>query len=71
VAIRLDFQSWRNSLPARQQQIADVLSIGEMTEAVAKLFDVTAGRISQIRSQLKAAWEAFQGEESAIALASA
>ena len=58
-------------MPTHQQQIADVLAIGETPQAATKLFDVTAGRISQIRSQLKAAWEAFQGEESAIALASA
>ncbi len=62
-AIRIDFETWMELLPERQRTIAEVLSTGETTNAVAKLFDVTAGRISQLRSQLKAAWEAFQGEE--------
>ena len=68
-AIRIDFQAWLDLLSPRQRQIAEVLSIGETTQAAAKLFDVTAGRISQIRSQLQAAWEAFQSEESAVAWA--
>ena len=68
VAIRLDFQDWLDSLSARQRQIAEMLSTGETTMAVAKLFKVTAARVSQLRSQLKAAWEAFQGEGSSTAL---
>ncbi len=70
-AIRIDFETWMESLPQRQRNIAEVLSTGETTNAVAKLFDVTAGRISQLRSQLKAAWEAFQGEAPETLLASA
>ena len=70
-AIRIDFETWMELLPERQRSIAEVLSTGETTGAVAKLFDVTAGRISQLRSQLKAAWEAFQGEGPAVLLASA
>lgn len=62
VAIRLDFQSWLDSLPQRQRQIAEVLSTGETTYAVARLFNVTPGRISQVRHQLKAAWNAFQSD---------
>ena len=69
-AIRIDFETWMELLPERQRTIAEVLSTGETTNAVAKLFDVTAGRISQLRSQLKAAWVAFQGEEPEVLLAS-
>ena len=68
-AIRIDFEAWMELLPHRQRSIAEVLSTGETTSAVAKLFDVTSGRISQLRSQLKAAWEAFQGEEPEALLA--
>ena len=62
VAIRLDFQSWLETLSQGHRQIAEKLSTGETTLAVAKLFKVTSGRVSQLRSHLKAAWEAFQGE---------
>lgn len=71
VAIRLDFQSWLNTLSQRHRRIAEMLSTGETTQAVAKLFKVTSGRVSQFRSQLKAAWEAFQGESSTVDLAPA
>ena len=70
-AIRIDFETWLELLPQRQRDIAEVLSTGETTNAVAKLFDVTAGRISQLRHQLKVAWESFQREAPAALLASA
>ena len=70
-AIRIDFETWLNMLPPRQRQIAEVLSVGETTQAVAKLFDLTAGRISQLRNELRAAWESFQGKTSEALLASA
>ena len=62
-AIRVDFQDWLDTLPSRLRQIAEQLSLGETTQAVAQLFHLTAGRISQIRNQLQHAWQTFQGEE--------
>ena len=71
VAIRLDFQSWLNTLSPRNRRIAETLSTGETTLAAAKLFKVAASRISQLRSELKAAWEAFHGTDCRSMLASA
>ena len=68
-AIRVDFQVWLDTLPLRLREIAEQLSLGETTQAVAELFRVTAGRISQIRRQLQQAWEEFQGEETSATLA--
>jgi len=62
-AIRLDFQCWLGTLPRRQRQIAELLSTGETTQAAAKLFDVSPGRISQIRNQLEESWHKFQSDE--------
>ena len=70
VAIRLDFQSWLGALSQKHRHIAEVLSTGETTQAVAKLFKVTAARISQLRSQLKAGWNDFQSERAETMLAS-
>ena len=71
--VRLDFAAWLNLLSRRYRWIAEVLAIGETTNAVAKRFHVSAGRVSQIRKELKKAWERFQGEdlETAPALATA
>lgn len=70
-AIRLDFQSWLASLPERHRQIAEVLSTGEGRSVVARLFEVSSARISQLRAHFKATWLAFQGEGPAELLASA
>ena len=67
-AIRVDFQVWLDTLPLRLREIAEQLSLGETTQAVAELFRVTAGRISQIRRQLQQAWEEFQGEDPSLTL---
>ena len=59
---RLDFAQWFRSLPRRRRQIAKVLAAGETTKATAEKFGVTAGRVSQLRRELEAAWQQFQGE---------
>jgi len=63
VRVKLDFAAWLRSLPARLRKIAKFLANGETTSAAAKKFDVSAGRISQIRKELKAAWRQFVGED--------
>lgn len=67
-AARIDFRSWLDSLPPRQRQLATTLATGESTGRVARLFRVSAGRISQLRRELHTAWLQFQGEPVAAAL---
>jgi hypothetical protein len=43
------------------------LAIGNTTGEVAKRFDVSAGRVSQLRRELAESWKAFQGENAAPA----
>ena len=71
--VRLDFAAWLKLLSRRYRRIAEVLAIGETTNAAARRFHVSAGRVSQIRKELKRVWERFQGEglETAPALATA
>ena len=66
-ACRIDFAAWLGSLPRRQRRMALRLAKGESTSGAAKLFGVTAARISQLRLWLKESWEAFQGEQLAAA----
>jgi hypothetical protein len=60
-ACRIDFASWLRLLPTLRRRIALALASGETTSAVAKKFDLTPARISQLRQWLKGSWEAFQG----------
>jgi hypothetical protein len=61
-ALRIDFRTWLAELTPRHRTIAKSLAIGETTQSTAKKFRVSAGRVSQIRRELKNSWEEFQGQ---------
>ena len=61
-AFRMDFRAWLQTLSRRDRRIALKLSEGESTSRVAKLFRLSAGRVSQLRRELWRAWQAFHGE---------
>lgn len=61
-ASRIDFPAWLDTLNRRDRRIALKLGAGERTSAVAKMFQVSQGRISQIRSELAASWCRFVGD---------
>ena len=69
-ATRIDFHAWLATLGRRERRIALTLAAGETTGATAAKFGVSASRISQLRGQLKRAWDIFQGELSQPAPAS-
>lgn len=58
-ASRIDFASFMAGLGTRTRKIAEQLAVGETTNRVAKMFGLTAARISQIRRELHARWEAM------------
>jgi hypothetical protein len=59
---RIDFADWFRSLSRRNRRIASTLAQGETTTSVARQFGVSPGRISQIRRELREAWDRFHGE---------
>jgi FixJ family two-component response regulator len=63
VAFRCDFTDWLASLSRRDRRIAKSVAVGNRTGEVAKRFDLSAGRISQLRSELAESWRAFVGDE--------
>ena len=60
--VRIDFQDWLRKLPKRERHMALKLATGESTSGVARLFSITAGRVSQLRRELFDRWQEFQGE---------
>lgn len=70
-ATRLDFTAWLRTLSKRNRELALVLAMGETTTYVAEQFGVSPARVSQLRLELKAAWEAFQGEPCRVVMAAA
>ena len=63
VWFRVDFPTWLDTLRRRDRKIALKLAAGEKTGRVARMFRVSAGRISQLRRELHDAWCRFQGED--------
>ena len=61
-ATRIDFAAWLRTLTPRLRRIARTLATGETTKNVARKFHLSPARISQLRSELRNAWLAFQGE---------
>jgi hypothetical protein len=57
---RLDVEDWFQKLPKPKRQLAKCLAIGESTDEVAKRFNLSPGRISQLRRELQQSWEDFQ-----------
>jgi hypothetical protein len=66
VIFRVEFPIWRSRRSKRDQRIIDRLLLGEQTGAVAQAFDLSPGRIAQLRRQFHADWLRFgaaPGEE--------
>jgi hypothetical protein len=61
-AARIDVADWFKSLARGKRRIAKTLARGEATSAVAAMFGLTPGRISQLRQELKQSWESFQSQ---------
>jgi hypothetical protein len=61
VCFRLDFPEWLARLSRRNRRIAQSLSIGNSTSAVARRFRISPGRISQLRREFYESWQAFCG----------
>ena len=61
-AARLDVESWLAGMPRLKRDIAETLATGESTSATAKQFNLSAGRVSQVRGELAESWADYQGE---------
>jgi len=61
-AFRCDFPAWLESLTRRNRRIVEALSLGHTTGEVAKRFQVSPGRISQLRREMHQSWHEFHGE---------
>jgi hypothetical protein len=66
VAAKLDVAAWLSTLCRRTRQIAADLAQGGTTAEVARKYDVTSGRISQLRRELATSWSKFQQEPALV-----
>jgi hypothetical protein len=62
VAFRLDFPAWRRTRTERDRRLIDCMMTGESTAILARLFGVSAARISQMRREFHRDWHSFCGD---------
>ena len=55
--VRLDFAAWLKTLPRRDRKVALDLARGNRTSDVARKYELSDGRISQLRKELHLSWE--------------
>jgi hypothetical protein len=70
-ASRIDFPAWLATLSRRDRKIALKLAVGESTGRTARQFRLSKAPISQLRRELKLAWERFTGDATDGELAAA
>jgi hypothetical protein len=63
VAFRIDFPAWLRTLTPRERRLVRAMALGERTMDLSKEFEVSPGRISQLRRELRDGWLRFQGEQ--------
>lgn len=61
-ASRIDLDDWFSQLPKLKRGVAQTLATGESTQETARRFQMSPGRVSQIRRELETDWTEFQGE---------
>jgi hypothetical protein len=71
VAFRVDFKDWLKSLSGRDRRIAKYVSLTYRTRDAASKFNVSDGRISQLRRGFFHNWRRFVGDEGDAAAAAA
>jgi hypothetical protein len=61
-AARIDLEAWLSQLSPRNRRIALALARGESTGEAARQFQLSPGRISQLREVLRIHWERVHGQ---------
>jgi hypothetical protein len=60
-AFRVDFSAWLAGLSERKRRVAELLAEGHEGVVVARLVGIAQSRVTQLRHELEANWESFQG----------
>jgi len=59
---RIDFKAWLRTLTPRERRIIRAMSRNERTKDLSREFELSPGRISQMRRQFHDGWQTFCGE---------
>jgi hypothetical protein len=62
VAFRADFPAWLKTLSSRERRIIRAMALNERTKDLSPKFNVSWGRISQMRREFHDGWHRFVGD---------
>lgn len=62
-AFRIDFGAWLQSLTPRERRLIKAMARNERTKDLARQFEVSAARISQLRREFMEGWRRYWNEE--------
>ena len=62
VQFRIDFKSWLKTLTARERRIIQAMALNERTKDLARMFEVSPGRVSQLRREFLEGWQRYCGD---------
>jgi hypothetical protein len=63
VQFRIDFPAWLATLTPRERRLIQAMARNERTSDLSKEFDVSPGRISQLRKEFQKGWERFTSDK--------
>ncbi len=66
VQFRCDFTAWEQRLPLVKQRLVKGLALGHRTKDLAAEFELSEGRISQLRKEFSADYTAFCGDSTSV-----
>jgi hypothetical protein len=61
-AFRIDFPAWLETLTGRERRLIKEMVNGERTKDLSERFEMSPGRISQLRREFKDGWERYVGD---------
>lgn len=62
VIFRIDWPAFYRTLSARDRRLTNFLGLGNCNKLAARIFQLSPGRVSQLRQQWFREWRLFQGE---------
>jgi hypothetical protein len=61
-AFRIDFPVWLKTLTARERRIIRAMMLNERTKELSSKFEISPGRVSQMRREFQNDWRHFVGD---------
>lgn len=62
VQFRIDFSAWLQTLTPRERRLIRAMARNERTTDLSKRFDLSPGRVSQLRREFQQGWERFTAD---------